>query len=98
MLGGARPPIFGGKGEAEAPCPRNQKLGDVEGADSHLPTSSPSAIGDLYPAKSFSCILEAPDGLSWNLLVPSSVWWDGPLCPPPLKPPICETVEAVVVR
>ena len=53
MLGGARPPIFGGKGEAEAPCPKNQKLGDVEGAASHLPTSSPSAIGDLYPAKRF---------------------------------------------
>jgi len=53
MLGGARPPIIGGKGEAEAACPRNQKLGDVEGADSRLPTSSPSAIGDLYPAKRF---------------------------------------------
>ena len=79
MLGG-KPPIFG---QGRGPNPEAQRTesgGGVLGekAVSPLPSSygvrgsaviSPSDVRDKSPAaKRFSCILEAPDCLSWNLL------------------------------
>ena len=40
-------------------------------------------VGRRPGRKMFSCIPEAPDGLSWNLLGPSSGGW--PSCPLPLR-------------
>ena len=79
MLGVVKPPIirvrgdsgvgFFGKGQPASPPAR--RFGERR----RLPQRP--------AAKKFSCILEAPDSLSWNLLGASSGGGHGPLPPPP---------------
>jgi len=98
MLGGAKPPILC-RVRPDRPKPEAQRAvsgGGVleEGAASPLPTSYvggtvsfPSGVQGRAPAaKRVSCILEVPDSLSWNLLVPSLASYD------PLSPPKIQTI------
>ena len=53
--------------------------------------------GGALDSKKFSCILEAPDGLSWNL---SEAKFGGGIAPlPPLSPPmaVCSTATVVTL-
>jgi len=91
--------LFRVRGEDRSPRPKGARAGGGvlrEGQQAPSPptrgswvnaVSFPSGIRDAaQAAKKFSCILDAPDGLSWNLLEPSSgkAWT---LAPFPLNPP-----------
>ena len=97
MLGGAKPPI--------SDLGRDPKSREWIAASS-LPTSwgrgwgsavsSPSGVrGGALAAERFSCILQAPDSLSWNLLM--GVNFGGgrswPFAPLPLNPPMNEAAN-----
>jgi len=85
MLGG----VQGAGARAETQGPKGRERGVVfMGRGSQLGgmgnvVSSPSGIrGRAAAAKKFSCILQAPDGLSWNLLCAKFGGGHGPAHPP----------------
>ena len=91
--GGGSPPISGqGRGlMGRSPRPKGPRAGW-----SYWGWGSQLLNGSAPAAKRFSFILEALDGLSWNLLGPSSgkAWppWPSPLNSPMLPPVLCLSV------
>ena len=65
---------FGSRAETTASNGRWRKWGSWGEGVNGSTASSPSGVrGGVPAAKRFSCIPEAPDGLSWNLLRPLQV-------------------------
>jgi len=81
-----------GRGKPPIPCQGRESGGGIlgEGVASPSPISqglgsnvnSPSGVqGGALAAERFSCILQAPDGLSWNLSGAKFRWGHAPLGP-----------------
>ena len=83
MLGGPSLP-FRVRGEGRSPRPKKPRRGaDVGflGRGSQPPPNQLGSLGGALAAKRFSCILEASDGLFWNLLG-AKFGRPWPSCPP----------------